>query len=160
MEKRGGNWRPTSQADFLRLFWLQVERQGDCLVWIGTRSPSGYGQVTRFGVTLRAHRVALEDAGRPAPFVGAHAMHSCDNRACVNEAHLSWGTSQENEDDKRAKGRQAVGERVAGARLTREQVLELRQRYGAESLVDLAAEYGVGVTTIHRAATGRTWSWL
>lgn len=55
--------------------------------------------------------------------------------------------------------RVARGERSAGARLTLEQVQEIRRRRGrGESLKDLAEAYGVGKSTISMIALGQTWA--
>lgn len=76
---------------------------------------------------MRAHRFALEHAlGRPLG-VGMHALHTCDNPACVRYdepgtyeingvsrlrfGHLWEGTIQDNAADRTAKGHDTFGER-------------------------------------------------
>jgi hypothetical protein len=41
--------------------------------------------------------------------VGAHVLHSCDTRSCVNAEHLRLGTPTENCRDTRERGRLHTG---------------------------------------------------
>lgn len=71
-----------------------VERRssGECWPWLGPTNNAGYGRCSQ----QYAHRIACERAHGEAPAVDSVAMHSCDNPPCVNPAHLSWGTQQQN----------------------------------------------------------------
>jgi hypothetical protein len=60
---------------------------------------------TSRGVLERAHRVAWRLTGKPLIPDGAVLMHACDNRLCVNPAHLSIGTQRDNVRDAVEKGR-------------------------------------------------------
>ena len=76
------------------------ERNGYCRIYSG-RMPGGQ----RIGI----HRLMYEvHYGEPIP-EGMVVMHSCDNPACVNPAHLSLGTTQDNMTDKCRKGRHKNG---------------------------------------------------
>jgi hypothetical protein len=158
---RGGNrqTQPFSDADLRALMWAQVEREGECWVWTGFCAPSGYGSVTRHGKSHRVHRLAWEDAYGPIP-PDLIVMHLCDNRRCLRLTHLALGTCADNDRDRVSKGRQVRGERVNGSRLSRNDVVDIRRRYPETSLKVLAREFSVNPTSIHRAATGRTWGWL
>lgn len=96
-------------------FWSKVDRSGDCWQWTAHVYGSGYGH---FQVSHRhpskAHRVAwfLTFGKIPA---GMSVLHRCDNRRCVNPAHLFLGTNSDNMADKVAKGRQARGSVCANA---------------------------------------------
>ena len=63
----------------------------------------------RSGTTNSLHRIAWEaHNAEPIP-EGLLVMHTCDNPACFNPAHLVLGTYQDNMDDKCSKGRQRGG---------------------------------------------------
>ena len=91
-------------------FWAKVAifpnlgPDGECWEWKGALSKSGYGQTRINGAQIRAHRYAYAAFNGPIP-EGLFVMHSCDNRKCVNPAHLSTGTHTDNMRDCAAKGR-------------------------------------------------------
>jgi hypothetical protein len=87
-----------------------------CWLWLGHMHRGGYGQLTRNNRTLKAHRVAYEDAHGLIPD-GALVCHHCDTPLCVNPEHLYVGTWQSNMDDRVKRGRWKGGRkpRVPGA---------------------------------------------
>lgn len=77
-----------------------VDTARECWTWRGVLTGSaGYG---KYG-GVYAHRIACEFWGRPED--EQLALHSCDNPPCVNPAHLSWGTIEDNVRQCVARGR-------------------------------------------------------
>jgi len=79
-------------------------KQRPCVEWTGGTDGRGYGRKTVKGVRERTHRMAWEARRGPIP-EGKCVLHRCDNRLCMNVAHLFLGTYSDNERDKVAKGR-------------------------------------------------------
>lgn len=106
---------------------------------------------------LRAHRVSFWLATGLEPAV---VMHGCDNPPCVRPSHLYEGSIRLNNVDRQQKGRTAHGETHYAAKLTDQQVADIRRRYGfrgrgGEPAVALAGEYGVSKATISMIVRGR-----
>lgn len=87
--------RQTRYSDPEESFKARTEWQGDCLIWTGTITKSGYGHISFDGKHFRAHRYAWERVNGPIPD-GKHIDHICHNKACVNVAHLRLATVRQN----------------------------------------------------------------
>lgn len=155
-------------------FWAKVDKNGPipehrpelgpCWVWTASRYTAGYGAFFYLGRPTGAHVASWAMAHDPVP-EGRWVLHHCDRRSCVRPGHLFLGTQADNMQDMHAKGRGhkdgAKGEANRHAKLTAEQVLEIRHRFDAgERGNSLAAEYGVLFNAISRIVTGATWKHL
>ena len=89
-------------------FWSKVAMAGDdeCWEWLAGHHSKGYGTFDIDNRSWRAHRVAwmLINGDDPGD---SCVLHSCDNRNCVNPAHLFLGSNEDNVADHNTKGRQA-----------------------------------------------------
>jgi len=136
---------------------INVDLSG-CHVWQGAKTAKGYG-VIGWGprsahTTLYVHRLSIWLAtgiDRPCEVV----MHSCDNPACCNPGHLSYGSAKDNSADMVAKGRVARGERSHMSKLTESDIPMIRS--DNRSLSAIAATYGVDKKQVHRVKRRESW---
>jgi hypothetical protein len=157
------NGHRSKRANLAYALWSHVAITADdnkCWEWLGTLDGSGYGQFSFNGKMQRSHRVAWMYPNYVIPD-GMVICHSCDNPACCNPKHLWLGTNQENMDDMVAKNRSpnSRGERNPNVKLTSEMVAEIRNRFATEKIrkINLAREYGIGNSQIHRILSNEHW---
>jgi hypothetical protein len=149
-------------------FWEKVDIRGDdeCWEWTGAVFRAGYGSIVVDRANRYAHRVAwVMHVGQPVPD-GLVVMHACDNKRCVNPAHLSVGTQGDNLRDAKAKGRTRKvpqpGEENPAAVLTDARVRMIRAEFAASGgrrgvRTLLGRKYGVSRTMISYIVEGRNW---
>lgn len=132
-------------------FFEKTEKNDGCWEWLGKKNNKGYGMF-RFGPRMvLAHRFSYEIARDAIP-KGKWALHTCDNRACVNPDHLFLGTHADNMRDMHSKGR---GRSI----LDPAKAAEIKRRRGiGEKRTLLAAEFGVSVSSIKNIMMGRCWA--
>ena len=143
-------------------FWEKVDTgaEDECWEWTSTRHHrDGYGQFKLNGKQRRAHRVAclLDNGEDPGD---SYVLHTCDNPPCVNSNHLYLGTQSENIQDSYERGRKEPmsGEASPSAKLTYQQVAEIKDRLGGEHThAELASEYGVAESTVSMISSGENW---
>lgn len=153
--------RYMTRAERLDFYTDQSGGADTCWMWTGKLNGGGYGRLEIAGKQQFAHRAAWEEANGPIP-VGMCVCHRCDNRACVNPAHMFVGTIAENNADRDRKGRQCRGEvsrlrafRVARRKLTDEQVAEIRAAAVSRPTHELAEQFGIHPTYVNQIASGR-----
>jgi len=134
-----------------------------CWEWKSTsRLQSGYGRITIDKQQCLAHRVAWEWAFGPID-KGMLVRHKCDNPTCCNPFHLELGTDQDNYNDMVERGRRifsgAKGERNCKAKLSAEQVQQIRAMYkaGGESTNTLASKFNVTQALISQIVLHKIW---
>lgn len=135
------------------------EPNSGCLLWLGTVYTNGHACLFWDGRLQRAHRLPWELVNGPIP-PGLSGCHHCDVRSCVNEAHIFPGTHADNMADMARKGRAARqrGEAHGAARLTDEQVLQIRSASGPAR--PLGARFGVSSNQIRLIQRGKNWRHL
>lgn len=134
-------------------FWEKVQKTDGCWLWTASTNSCGYGSLYRGWGDFRiaAHRLSYELHVGPVPD-GLCVLHSCDVRRCVNPAHLSLGTPDDNMRDMRVRDRQRYTKLTAGG------VLEIRSRAAnGETKAALAREFGVAPATIRKVVHRKKW---
>jgi hypothetical protein len=164
-------------------FWSKVNKNGPmhpydaslgpCWIWTGeVGKRHGYGEMRNTHGEkkrhLRAHRVAWMLSFGKIPR-GKCVLHGCDNRRCVNVAHLELGTYLKNNRDMFARGRGMVSEKHYRAKITNEQALYILSVYpratrtGKRSpedkkiITELCQKFGVSFHYLTRLASGDRW---
>ena len=145
-----------------RRFWSNVDKKSldECWTWTASKLTHGYGA---FGVGMKrisAHRFSWTLHFGEIP-KGMVVCHKCDNPPCVNPNHLFLGTDADNQRDKKLKGRSARGESNSKAKLTEDNVQEIRRliKDGLSSR-KIAERFGVRHAAILTIKNGKNWSWL
>lgn len=131
-----------------------------CWEWTGSTAPGGYGQTTSDGNPTRVHRLVYRSYVGRIP-KGLWVLHRCDNPRCCNPAHLFLGTPLDNVRDMMAKGRdrRPRGEEHPHAKLTADQVREIRARHaaGGVTFAQLGREYGLHYVSVSAIVKGKKW---
>jgi hypothetical protein len=86
------------------IFNSTIKTPNDCWEWNKTTTIWGYGQAWYHGKRYAAHRLAFLLANGHLPD-NMNVCHSCDNRLCINPAHLFLGTHIDNMKDMKEKKR-------------------------------------------------------
>lgn len=109
----------------------------------------------------RVHQLVLEAFVGPKP-PGHETRHKDGNRANNHVQNLAWGTSRENEADKKRHGTYQSGGRASGAKLTEESVLAIRhiRAAGLMTVRQMAIAFGVTEFAIYEIVKNRTWRHL
>jgi hypothetical protein len=148
-------------------FWSKV-RKGEpdaCWEWTAGRFSTGYGAFLVDYQNRGAHRIAWELSNGETVPAGKVVCHRCDNPPCCNPGHLFLGLPADNTADMLAKDRQVTpgptvslkGESQPEAKLTDDDVRDIRQRVGSVTQRAMAQEYGVSESTISLVVLGKHW---
>lgn len=143
-------------------FEASFRRTETCWLWTKGLNSNGYGSFHKDSAhpNMGAHRFAYETYIGPIPD-GLLVCHTCDVRNCVNPSHLYAGTEADNSRDMESRGRgnHPKGMRMAAAKLTDDDVREIRRAYAAGGISQqaLADQYGVAQHAVSRIVRGLSW---
>lgn len=136
--------------------FTEMDFDTGCLIWTRAVDTSGYGQM-RIGKKMNTHRFAWMLEKGPIP-PGMCVCHKCDTPACVNVDHLFLASQHQNIRDMDRKGRRGTPKTKGHPRLTKTQVLEIRQRLAAgESIIGVARAFGYQRQQIRRIRDRVAW---
>jgi hypothetical protein len=145
-------------------FWSKTKRaESGCVEWQGSHVLHGYGvfRIPKTRRNITAHRWAWQERHGEIP-AGMYVCHRCDNPKCVNVDHLFIGTPKDNAQDMISKGRRVIAPspRMANgnAKLTDDDVNDIRTFRSYFTIRQLAKEFGVGSSQIHRIVKGLAWN--
>lgn len=107
--------------------------------------------------TFNAHVLIAEAFHGPRPD-GMQVRHLDGDPTNNRPDNLRWGTAKENSADRIAHGRQSTIASISNAKLTAQQVREIRARFAAgETHHQLAVEFDLSPNYIHRIARRESW---
>jgi hypothetical protein len=131
-----------------------ITPESGCWLWTRSIDKDGYGIFWFKGNKTFAHRKSYQ-LHKGEIGLGLLVCHRCDVTCCVNPAHLFLGTCKDNLQDAVSKKRFAVGTKNVKAKLTLNDVKNIRD--SDRGTLALAKAYGVDRHTISNVRSGRTW---
>jgi hypothetical protein len=146
--------------------WVAVSplEPEECWVWMGAKTPFGYGRISYSRgakhFTIYAHRISYILHNGPIP-ENHLVCHHCDNPWCVNPKHLYVGTHQDNANDRERRQRSNRQPRknipIANhkiRKLTPEQAAEIRRLRHQEkkSYTTIGRLFGITRTAVWQIA--------
>lgn len=161
---------PEHRADLHRLFSKisHIDSKG-CWIWRGTAKtyPRFWAGKRPHRTISTAHRFVLVALGHKMK--GLVGRHTCDNKRCVNPAHLIPGTHKDNADDASDRGLASLPPKTNWVdrmkvkphhwqKLSAGDIPEIRRRLAeGETQRKIAADYGVSDNAVWHIKAGDRW---
>lgn len=153
---RGG--KPFTPEQRIQSVWAKIKkgREDECWEWQASCNPAGYGYCWNRNNRRMclAHREVWESLHGPIGNPKILVLHSCDNPPCCNPAHLSLGDHKENRRQMvaRHRGPDVSGEKNPKAKLTDQQVAEIRDSFTGKhgEKMRIARQYGISSSHVSK----------
>lgn len=147
------------------LAWIERHKNhegNDCLLWPFARFLNGYAVVVSGGKTTNASNIMCLKANGAPPEGRTFALHTCNNGSggCVHPQHLRWGSQAANMMDSVVAGTRCRGEDQHAAKLTEDDVLQIRALRGTIMQKEIASMFGIDPETVRRIQKRKAWAWL
>jgi hypothetical protein len=130
------------------------EELGNCWEWQGASYSTGYGQLNKetWGDDY-THRWSYKHYTGEIP-EDKLVRHKCDNRCCVNPAHLELGTKQDNVSDMTERHYKPHNRKFS------KEIVEEIKKLREEGILykDISEKYNCNKRTIERIFTGQYYS--
>lgn len=140
---------------------IEAVTESGCWIWTAYTAKNGYGKFGYRGKVVLAHRFSYEYYNGDIP-EDKEVCHICDERGCVNPAHLFLGTRSDNMQDCKNKGRlvmpETAGEAHPMRKLTAKQVQQIKAEKGTQT--EIAKKYGIAQCTVSEIKRGKSWKCL
>ena len=99
--KRTGSTQSKTTKTASERFWCKVKivKDDECWEWQASLNGNGYGAFHFNDKGINAMVFSLEESLGRKLLSGEMALHTCDNKKCVNPKHLYAGSYKDNTDD-------------------------------------------------------------
>lgn len=152
----------------LSRFLNNINKTKTCWLWTAGRTqkgPYGYGVIRVGRKIIKTHRFSWEFFNKKQIPKGLHVLHHCDVPLCVNPKHLFLGTQNDNNLDKKLKGRTGMektrGSLNVNSKLKEKDIPKIKLLYKKGVKVTLIAKkYKIHETTVYYILRGSTWKHL
>lgn len=152
------NINPNCLEPSLVLKRCRVNNHG-CWNWTGSIASTGYGHISIKSKTFLAHRASyLIFNGKITD--GQFVCHKCDNKKCVNPAHLFLGYQRDNITDAVIKKRNPFGSNHGMAKINESTVKSIRDllAIGDLSQKSIAIKFGISRSTVTLINSRKIWN--
>lgn len=130
---------------------------GNCWVWKGHCRNFGHGTFWANKQKTSPHRYSYTLHNGPIPS-GLGVLHKCDTPGCCRPDHLFLGDQSANMQDAASKGRTTQGTKNSRAKLTEDQVREIRQLVASgERRESVATKFGLSKNAVTPIVNGTGW---
>ena len=130
-----------------------------CMLLTGCVNRHGRPRICVHDVNVKCAKiiVAIRD-NKPWWSQSWQTRHLCDNPACVNPDHLTYGTAQDDAEDRLAGGKTTRGERYRHAKLTEDKALAVLHASG--TYAEIGKQFGISAKHVGKIKRAEAWGHL